>query len=60
MTQNLQNSFQKIVDNFNQKEFIFDFLQACEIPKSTITKLRKDVVVENSERERETLLLINV
>ncbi len=55
MTQNLQNSFQKIVDNFNQKEFIFDFLQACEIPKSTITKLRKDVVVENSERERERL-----
>ena len=41
----IEDKISDIINNDNKDEFIYDFLSVYDIPKATITKLRKGIKI---------------
>ena len=52
----LEEKLQTLVENTNKDDFIFDFLESYELPKSNIAKLRKNSDVNTLELNGELIV----
>ena len=52
----LEEKLQTLVENTNKDDFIFDFLESYELPKSIIAKLRKNSDVNTLEFNGELIV----